>query len=341
MALKCWDAQLLLQHGSLTAQRGDNARELRMAPREVPATLNFVALPVLRGAAPAPRCTVRPTWQQPALGEVDAAALLLAGAGLAQSSEKPPRLLLDVRKRQCMQSTQRRGLGEAAFAWLQQPWLHQSSQGQPPAREQQAVAAPLLSLPLPILQASRPTQQSVEQHAQQQAPLRRFPLMLQQQQQHQQAVATGAGSEQQRLPPSGTAVAAAPPQRNQLRTRGSNENAAAGPGVVCLETDASGRQRVYQLRSGVDSGSGAAWEGFDMVCFSVCVDVCAFICMRVQACMLHNHTTQHCTTPHHMSYTAQHLCLCNCRLPSSSLPPPWPTLCLVLPACVTMHTTTD
>jgi hypothetical protein len=301
VALKCWDAQLLLQHGSLTAQRGDNARELRMAPREVPATLNFVALPVLRGAAPAPRCTVRPTWQQPALGEVDAAALLLAGAGLAQSSEKPPRLLLDVRKRQCMQSTQRRGLGEAAFAWLQQPWLHQSSQGQPPAREQQAVAAPLLSLPLPILQASRPTQQ--------QAPLRRFPLMLQQQQQHQQAVATGAGSEQQRLPPSGTAVAAAPPQRNQLRTRGSNENAAAGPGVVCLETDASGRQRVYQLRSGVDSGSGAAWEGFDMVCFSVCVDVCAlFVCEYRRACCT---TTPHSTALHHIICHIRHsTCVC-------------------------------
>ncbi|WIA11604.1 hypothetical protein OEZ85_011709 [Tetradesmus obliquus] len=35
--------------------------------------------------------------------------------------------------------------------------------------------------------------------------------------------------------------------------------------MVCLETDAGGRQRVYNIRRGVDKGSGRPWEGFDMV----------------------------------------------------------------------------
>lgn len=85
-------------------------------------------------------------------------------------------------------------------------------------------------------------------------PTRRFPFP--QQQEHQQAASSSNSRHDSQQ-------AEVPLDRNKLRTRSSNENPADASEMVCLETVAGGRQRVYHIRRGVDKGK--AWEGFDMV----------------------------------------------------------------------------
>lgn len=87
-------------------------------------------------------------------------------------------------------------------------------------------------------------------------PTRRFPSP--QQQEPQQAPSSSSNS-----PAHQHSQREVPLDRNKLRTRASNENPANAPEMVCLETVAGGRQRVYHIRRGVDEGK--TWEGFDMV----------------------------------------------------------------------------
>lgn len=87
-----------------------------------------------------------------------------------------------------------------------------------------------------------------QQKQQQQQPQRRFPPWAQQQQQPAEQT-----SQQQQQPP---------PSKNKLRTRRNDESPSASPNTLAVEVSA-GRQRVYRLRQGQDSGT--PWVAFDMV----------------------------------------------------------------------------
>jgi hypothetical protein len=82
-----------------------------------------------------------------------------------------------------------------------------------------------------------------------QQPQRRFPPWLKQQQQPGEQT-----SQQQQQQP--------PPSKNKLRTRRNDESPSASPNTLAVEVSA-GRQRVYRLREGQDSGT--PWVAFDMV----------------------------------------------------------------------------
>lgn len=136
--------------------------------------------------------------------------------------------------------------------------------GAPPQEHQQH--APLAWLQLPLVglpdsssgQATASTSSSIAKGSQEMIPLqeavRRFPFVDREQQPKQPGVHS-----------SGSSSSRPPADRNKLRTRGNNENPANSPAMVCLETDAGDRQRVYHIRRGVEKSSGRPWEGFDMV----------------------------------------------------------------------------
>jgi hypothetical protein len=150
------------------------------------------------------------------------------------------------------------------MAGLQLAGLQQQSGGPQQHKEgqqqHQQHHAPLawLQIQLPGSSPGASISSSSQQDNPQQEAARRFPFIgrEQQQQQQQQGTARRASSSSSSRPP---------PDRNKLRTRGGDENPASSPGMVCLETDAGGRQRVYNIRRGVDKSSGRPWEGFDMV----------------------------------------------------------------------------
>jgi hypothetical protein len=154
-------------------------------------------------------------------------------------------------------------LAGTVMAGLQLAGLQQQQSGdvqQLKDHQQHQQHAPLAWLQLPLPGSSASTSSSSSQQDIPQQEARRFPFIgreqQQQQQQTQQPAARSTSSSSSSKPP---------PDRNKLRTRGSNENPASAPGMVCLETDAGGRQRVYNIRRGVDKANGRAWEGFDMV----------------------------------------------------------------------------
>jgi hypothetical protein len=149
-------------------------------------------------------------------------------------------------------------LASTVMAGLQLAGLQQQSGDvqQRQDHQQQQQHAPLAWLQLPLPGSSLVTSNISSQQENPQQEARRFPFIGREQQQ-QPSQQQSAGSSSSSSKP--------PPDRNKLRTRGSNENPASSPGMVCLETDAGGRQRVYNIRRGVDKGNGRAWEGFDMV----------------------------------------------------------------------------
>jgi hypothetical protein len=153
-------------------------------------------------------------------------------------------------------------LANTVMAGLQLAGLQQQSnapqqQQNSAQHHQQQHHAPLAWLQLQLPGSPPSTASSGSQpDNRQQNEARRFPFIGREQQQQQQQRVAGSTSSSSSRPA---------PDRNKLRTRGSDENPASAPGMVCLETDAGGRQRVYNIRRGVDKHNGRPWEGFDMV----------------------------------------------------------------------------
>ncbi|KAF6257569.1 vitamin B6 photo-protection and homoeostasis-domain-containing protein [Scenedesmus sp. NREL 46B-D3] len=160
------------------------------------------------------------------------------------SSLQPRPDASDVRQaQQALASTVMAGL-QLAGLQQQQSGNHQQHKNHHQQQQQQHAPLARLHLPLPGL-ASGTSSSSGQQDNPHQEAARRFPFV---------------GREQH-----SSSSSKPPPDRNKLRTRGSDENPASAPGMVCLETDAGGRQRVYNIRRGVDKHNGSDWEGFDMV----------------------------------------------------------------------------